>query len=91
MALAGILITRYAADLIAPETRIAIALGLGAVLIVAGEYLRRKFGDEPNRATAYLPSIFSGTGVITLFGAVLASKTLYGLIGANPPWAGWPS
>ena len=88
LALAGILVTRYAADLIAPETRIAIALGLGAILIAAGEFLRRRFGDEPGRATAYLPSVFSGAGLITLFGAVLASRALYDLVGANAALGG---
>ncbi|MDQ7072084.1 MAG: DUF2339 domain-containing protein [Rhodobacterales bacterium] len=69
LALAGVFLVQYGNEqgLLPPLARVWAALLFGIVLIGAGEYVRRRFGDETNVATAYLPSTFSGAGVVTLF------------------------
>lgn len=84
LALAGIYAAQYAADhgMVSPGMRIAMAALLGAAFIGAGEVIRRRTGDEGDVSTAYLPSVFSGAGIVTLFGAVLTARYLYGMIEA---------
>ena len=55
-------------------------LVLGAGFVAGGEYIRRRWGDRPEVATAFLPSVFSGAGLVVLFGSVLAALHLYQLI-----------
>ncbi|WP_170379033.1 DUF2339 domain-containing protein [Ruegeria atlantica] len=83
LALAGIFLVQYGVEsgLLPPFARVIAALLFGAVLIVAGEVIRRRYGDDESTATAYLPSVFSGAGLVTLFGGVLAARQLYDLIG----------
>jgi uncharacterized membrane protein len=85
LALAGVFLVQYGveAGLLPPAARIMAALAFGVALLVAGEVIRRHFGDGETVATAYLPSVFSGAGLITLFGAILAARHMYGLIGAE--------
>lgn len=85
LALAGIFLVQYGVEngLLPPAARVIAALGFGVVLIGAGEFLRRRFGDDEDAATAYLPSVFSGAGLVTLFGAILAARQLYDLIDAE--------
>ncbi|WP_050603148.1 DUF2339 domain-containing protein [Ruegeria sp. 6PALISEP08] len=90
LALAGIFLVQYGVEngLLPPVARVFAALGFGSLLIVAGEILRRKFGDDEDATTAYLPSVFSGAGLVTLFGAILAARQLYDLIGAEAAMVG---
>ena len=90
LALAGIFLVQYGIEqgLIPPWLRVALALLFGAALIIGGEYIRRRFGDGEDSATAYLPSTFSGAGIVTLFGAVLSARSLYGLIGPETALVG---
>ncbi|MCA0907573.1 DUF2339 domain-containing protein [Ruegeria marisrubri] len=90
LALAGIFLVQYGVEngLLPPAARVVAALGFGTVLILGGEILRRKFGDDEAVATAYLPSVFSGAGLVTLFGAILSARQLYNLIGAETALAG---
>ncbi|WP_170416788.1 DUF2339 domain-containing protein [Ruegeria atlantica] len=83
LALAGIFLVQYGVEsgLLSPTMRVTAALIFGAALIGAGEVIRRKFGDDESAATAYLPSVFSGAGLVTLFGGLLAARQLYDLIG----------
>lgn len=83
LALAGIFLVQYGIEngLLPPSARVAAALGFGAVLIIGGELIRRRFGDDEDAATAYLPSVFSGAGLVTLFGGLLAARQQYDLIG----------
>ncbi|WP_339643364.1 DUF2339 domain-containing protein [Jannaschia helgolandensis] len=83
LALAGIFLVQYGAEqgLLPPPVRVIAALIFGAGLIAGGELIRRRFGDGEDVATAYLPSVLSGAGVVTLFGAVLGARHLYDLIG----------
>ena len=90
LALAGIFLVQYGVEngFLPPTARVLAALAFGASLIGAGEVVRRRFGDDESSATAYLPSVFSGAGLVTLFGGVLAARQLYGLIGPQGALAG---
>ncbi len=90
LALAGIFFVQYGIEngLLPPAARVAAAILFGTVLIVAGEYLRRRWGDREGDPTAYLPSTFSGAGIVSIFGAVVAARQLYGLIGPEAAFAG---
>ncbi|WP_171231082.1 DUF2339 domain-containing protein [Ruegeria sp. HKCCA6707] len=90
LALAGIFLVQYGVEngLLPPAARVFAALAFGAALILGGEVVRRRFGDDEDSATAYLPSVFSGAGLVTLFGAVLAARQLYDLIGPEAALAG---
>lgn len=89
MALAGVFFVQYGIEngYLTPFWRVMGALALGAALIVAGEWIRRRAGDEAGHA-AYLPSTFSGSGLVALFAGVLAARQMYGLIGAEMALAG---
>lgn len=90
LALAGIFLVQYGMEngLLPPRARVAAALAFGAALVGAGEYIRRRFGDGAQSATAYLPSVFSGAGIVTLFGAILSARMLYDLIGGGAAMGG---
>ena len=89
MALAGVFFVQYGIEngYLTPFWRVMGALGLGAALIAAGEWIRRRAGDEDGHA-AYLPSTFSGAGLVALFAGVLAARQMYGLIGPEMALAG---
>lgn len=90
LALAGLFLVQYGVEngLLPPTARVAAAAGFGALLIAGGEYIRRRFGDDVDSTTAYLPSVFSGAGIVSLFGAVLSARLLYDLIGAEAALVG---
>ncbi|EEE38601.1 hypothetical protein RKLH11_2444 [Rhodobacteraceae bacterium KLH11] len=90
LALAGIFLVQYGVEngLLPPTARVIAALAFGATLIGAGEIVRRRFGDDETSSAAYLPSVFSGAGLVTLFGGVLAARQLYDLIGPESALAG---
>lgn len=90
LALAGIFLVQYGVEnsLFPPSARVLSALVFGAALIGAGEFIRRRHGDGEGVATAYLPSVFSGAGIVTLFGGVLAGRVIYDLIGAEVAMGG---
>lgn len=90
LALAGLFFVQYGIEtgLLSPTARVASALGFGASLIAAGEWIRRRYGDGETSAAANLPSVLSGAGLVSLMGGILAARMLYGLIGATPAFAG---
>ena len=90
LAAAGIFLVQYGVEkgLVPPVARVGLSLALGAVLVLAGEWLRRKRGDSEDVATAYLPQVFAGAGIVVLFGAVIAARQIYGLIGAEVAFGG---
>ncbi|WP_343117056.1 DUF2339 domain-containing protein [Ostreiculturibacter nitratireducens] len=90
LALAGIFLVQYGVEkgYLPPPARVLLALGFGAVLIIAGEVIRRRWGDTEQAATAYLPSTFSGAGLVSMFAAILAARQLYDLIGAGTALTG---
>lgn len=89
LALAGVFFVQYGMErgLLPPGARVLAALAFGAGLIGAGEWLRRRHGDEGDTTTRHLPSVFSGAGIVTLFAATLAARHLYSLIGAEAAFA----
>jgi len=90
LALAGLFLLQYGVEngLLPPAARVIAALLFGAALVGAGEVIRRRYGDGPASATAYLPSVFSGAGLVSLFGAVAAARLMYDLIGVEVAFAG---
>ncbi len=90
LALAGIFFVQYGIEngLLPPAARVAAAILFGLVLIGAGEWLRRRWGDREGDPTAYLPSTFSGAGLVSIFGGIIAARQLYGLIGSGAAFAG---
>jgi uncharacterized membrane protein len=90
LALAGIFFVQYGIEngLLPPAARVAAAILFGLALIGAGDWLRRRWGDLKGDATAYLPSTFSGAGLVSIFGGVVAARQLYGLIGPETAMLG---
>jgi uncharacterized membrane protein len=82
LALAGVFFVQYGVErgLLPPPVRVLAAIALGIVLVIVGEWVRRRQGDE-GAVTAYLPSTFSGAGIVSMFAGVLAARQMYGLIG----------
>ncbi|MFO6465027.1 DUF2339 domain-containing protein [Jannaschia sp. KMU-145] len=86
LALAGIFLVQYGAErgVFPPVVRVGTALAFAAALIIAGEVVRRRYGDAPESGatlTLGIPSVLSGAGIVTANGAVLGAIHLYGLIG----------
>ena len=90
LALAGVFFVQYGVErgLLPPGLRVLAAMAFGAALIFAGEWLRRRHGDEGATSTVHLPSVFSGAGLVSIFAAILAARQLYGLIGPEAAFAG---
>ena len=90
LALAGVFFVQYGIEngLLPPGLRVLAGMAFGAVLIGAGEVLRRRIGDGEGASTVYLPSVFSGAGLVSLFAAILAARQIYGLIGPELAFAG---
>ncbi len=89
LALAGVFLVQYGIQngMLPPWLRVAAAYGFGAALIGAGDWMRRKLGDGEDSDTAYLPSVFAGAGLVSLFAATVAARQLYDLIGPNLSFA----
>ncbi len=90
LALAGVFFVQYGIEkgLLPPTARVALAILFGAALIVGGEFIRRRWGDEGDTATAYLPSVFSGAGLVSIFAGIVAGRLMYGLYGAEVTFTG---
>ncbi|MGB3148527.1 MAG: DUF2339 domain-containing protein, partial [Paracoccaceae bacterium] len=90
LALAGLFFVQYGIEngLLPPKARVASAMLFGLLLIGGGEWVRRRWGDGADQVTAYLPSTFSGAGLVSIFGAFIAARQLYGLIGPEMAFAG---
>ncbi len=90
LGLAGIFFVQYGVErgLLPPGLRVLAAIAFGLVLIGAGEWIRRRHGDEGPTSTVLLPSVFSGAGLVSIFAATLAARHLYGLITPEVAFAG---
>jgi uncharacterized membrane protein len=79
VALGGLLLIKYAHDhgLISPALRVMLGLVFAAVLIAAGEYVRRSRGAG---VVDYVPAALSAAGLVTAFGSVYAAHALYALV-----------
>jgi len=90
----AVLLIRFSieAGFFGPGARILMALGLGLVLLLAGEWLKRsddkvlkgKLGEAAKalQENASVPGLLSAVGIFTLLGASYAAHALYGLIPA---------
>lgn len=85
LGLAGVFLVQYGVEtgLLSPKLRVLSALALGLILILGGEYLRRKGGDQAQDLFAYLPSTFAAGGLLSLFAGMLSARVLYDLISAE--------
>ncbi len=90
LALAGIFFVQYGIEkgLLPPAVRVAMAILFGAVLIIAGEWVRRRYGDDLASNTAYLPSVFSGAGLVSIFAGIIAGRQMYALYGYEAAFVG---
>lgn len=90
LALAGVFFVQYGMErgLLPPGLRVLAAIAFGLALIGAGEWMRRRDGDESDAASANLPSVFSGAGLVAIFAGIVAARQLYGLIGPELAFGG---
>lgn len=90
LGLAGIFFVQYGIEngLLPPWLRVMSGIGFGCGLIAAGEWMRRRHGDDEASSTAFLPSVFAGAGLVSVFAATLAARQVYGLIGPEVAFAG---
>ncbi len=81
LALGGLLLVVYAAQqgVFTPPFRIAAAVILGAAMIAASEWILRQT-RMPGGRHLLAAAVAAGAGAVTLYGAVCAAHTLYGLI-----------
>lgn len=89
LGLAGVFLVQYGVEngYLTPVMRVISALGLAAVLLIFGEFLRRRGGDDPDELFAYLPSTFAAGGLISAFAGLLSARVLYDLITAEQAFA----
>ena len=95
----AVLLIRFSieAGFFGPTARIAMAIVLGAALLVAGEWLKRaddkvltgRLGEAAKalQGNASVPGLLSAVGIFTLLGASYAAHALYGLIPALAAFA----
>jgi uncharacterized membrane protein len=90
LALAGVFFVQYGVEkgLLPPAMRVLLAVLFGATLIAGGEWLRRRHGDDLASATAYLPAVFSGAGLVSIFAGLVAGRQMYELYSAGTAFAG---
>ncbi len=90
LALAGVFLVQYGVEsgLLSPARRVMAAIFLGVVLVGAGEFVRRKLGNDEDGSFALLPSVFAGAGLVALFAGVLSGRMMYGLIGPEMAFIG---
>lgn len=83
LALGGVFFVQYSLEhgLISPLVRIALAIGLGGVLVFAGEWFRRRPLRKAIAAIRpdYIPAAITAAGVAILYGGVYAGYALYDL------------
>lgn len=81
LALGGIFFVQYSMErgLISPLVRIALAMGLGGILVFAGEWFRRRPLRKAIAALRpdYIPSAITAAGVAILYGSTYAGYALY--------------
>lgn len=80
LALGGLLLVAYAAQkgIFTPPLRIAAAVALGALMVLASEWILRRKAETSRHLLA--AAIAAGAGAVTLYGAVCAAHGLYHLI-----------
>ena len=86
IAVGGVLFVKYAVDndLLSPALRCAIGLIFGLILVLVGEFLRRR---TVARET-YVPAAVTAAGLVIAFGSIYAAHSFYGLINSTTAFAG---
>ncbi|MCB1507212.1 MAG: DUF2339 domain-containing protein [Hyphomicrobiaceae bacterium] len=81
LAFAGLFFVQYGIEngLLPPPVRVAMAVLLGAALIATGEWLFRRLGEGSETLGDYLPPVFSGAGLVSIYGGIAAGRLLYAL------------
>ncbi|MCC7266499.1 MAG: DUF2339 domain-containing protein, partial [Caulobacteraceae bacterium] len=81
LALGGLLLVVYAAQrgVFTPPLRVLAALALGAVMVAAGEWIRRQ-KHAPGGRHMLAAAAAAGAGATTIYGAIWAAHALYDLI-----------
>ncbi len=84
LALGGVFLVRYSieAELIGPGLRIVFGLLLAALLVAAGEWMRRKESKSSIAGvpSAHIPSILTAAGTTVAYATVYAAYALYGFL-----------
>ncbi len=84
LALGGIFLVQYSieAGLIGPGVRVFLGALLAAVLIAAGEWMRRqdRLGGVAGLSAAHIPSILTAAGTTVAYADVYAAYALYGFV-----------
>ena len=77
--LGGLLLIKYAHDqgLVPPILRVFMGLAFGGALVAAGEWLRRKRGEE---IKDYVPAALSAAGLVIAYGVSYAAYALYNIV-----------
>ena len=88
LAFGGIFLVRYSIEqgLLGPVARVVSGLAFAALLLGAGEFLRRKGAepDGPNSPFVSIPGIVTAAGTMSAFASIYAAFALYDLL---PPAA----
>lgn len=81
LALGGLLLVVYAAQrgVFTPALRVSCAALLGLLMVAASEWIRRQ-KNAPGGRHGLAAAASAGAGAVTLYGAVWAAYSLYGLI-----------
>lgn len=89
LALAGVFLVQYGMEKgwLPPALRVTFALLFGLALIGAAEWIRRRYGDAGDTATAHIPSLLAAAGIVSVFAALLSARFLYDLIGPGVTFA----
>lgn len=91
LALGALLLVRYTIEqgLLGPGFRIVLGAVLAALLVAAGEWLRRteRSVDIELVAPAHIPSILTAAGTVAAFGTIYAAHALYGFLGPGVAFA----
>jgi len=92
LALAGIFLVKYSIEnaLLTPAMRISAGLVLGIALILAGEWLRRRSGDQQIAALKpdYVPGALVSAGLFICFASIYAAYALVDLLGPTATFIG---
>ncbi|MFZ5673767.1 MAG: DUF2339 domain-containing protein [Pseudomonadota bacterium] len=92
LALAGIFLVKYSIEnaLLTPAMRISAGLVLGAALILAGEWLRRRAGSQQIAALKpdYVPGALVSAGLFICFASIYAAYALVDLLGPTATFIG---
>lgn len=84
LALGGVFLVRYSIEqgLLGPGARLALGSLFAALLIAAGELMRRRerAGEAETFRSAHVPAVLTAAGTSTAFATCYAAYALYGLL-----------